>query len=184
MVWTIIIVLIIIVVLKGVFNTTIRDNPKSGYKEVYNNLKNIIVIQKERGLYVTYSEIDGCAHGIYFIDDMAGHIKGEADKNKSASILMADLVRLVKTKRLQAVTFRSLGLCQMVYYSNSENNIWARLKDEPSPNDLTYYYIEGIVESNTSIKGSIKKEIIHSLYDEIPGEKYLVRDQVFNYQEF
>ena len=115
---------------------------------------------------------------------MAGHIKGDADESKSASVLMADLVRLVKSKRLEALTFRSLGLCQMTYYSNNENKIWARLEYEPSPNDLTYYYIDGIVESKTSIRGSIKKEIINSLYDEFPREKYLVHEQVFSYQEF
>ena len=67
MVWSILIFLIILVVLKGIFNTTIRDNPNSGYKETQNRLKNIIQIQKDSGVYVGISDIDHMAHGIFFL---------------------------------------------------------------------------------------------------------------------
>lgn len=108
MVWSIFIFLIILVVLKGIFNTTIRDNPNSGYNETQNRLKNIIEIQKGSGVYVGISEIDHMAHGIFFLRNEVGYIRRGSWPRQNNNGLLEDIVGTVNKNRLEISTFGKL----------------------------------------------------------------------------
>lgn len=184
MVWSILVVLIIIVVLKGVFNTTVRDNPDSGYKELQNRLKNIIEIQKETGLYVTFNEQNNRAHGIYFIGDRIGYIGGEDLVNASPEVSILELIKKVKSKRLEIRSFRFLWECNISQYQNNDNRISVKMERNLAPNDLAYFYIDVEVLTSQSIKCTVQKDTINSPYTSDSWKKTLVLDQIFNYREF
>lgn len=190
MVWSILIFLIILVVLKGIFNTTIRDNPNSGYKETQNRLKNIIQIQKDSGVYVGISDIDHMAHGIFFLGNEVGYIRRGNWPRQNNNGLFKDIIETLHKKRLEISTLGRLEKYPLGTYNRDKNVFTFALEENNyKPGDeyleqvnTIYLHFEVEIIAPSILKVSIE-QIYFNGNNNLQPKKQLCAGTILEYQD-